>query len=139
MRRAILLTVAVLAAGCGSDGLASVRGRLVYPEGQQAKELAGCSVVFEGTANGKAVGSTGEVDSEGRFELTTNRAGDGAAVGTNKVAINPRWPGGSERPDPLPVLEKYRSTSTSELSVEVKPGRNDVTIIVEPKAKKAKK
>lgn len=130
--------VAVLSAGCGGGGLAPVRGQLVYPDGQPAKELVGCSVVFEATgADGKPVGAIGEVDAEGRFELTTNRPGDGAPVGANKVALNARWRGGSERPDPLPVLDKYANTSTSGLTVEVKSGGNDdVKITVEPKPTK---
>lgn len=129
--------VAVLSAGCGGPGLAPVRGQLVHPDGTPAKELVGCSVVFEATgADGKAVGSIGEVDAEGRFELTTTKPGDGAPVGTNKVSLNPRWPGKSERPDPLPVLDKYVNASTSELTVEVKPGPNDVKLTVELKPAK---
>ena len=139
MRRACwaLTVVAVLAAGCGGSGLAPVRGQLVYSDGQPAKDLVGCSVVFEATgADGKAIGATGEVDAEGRFELTTNKPGDGAPVGVNKVSLNARWRGQSERPDALPVLDKYANASTSGLMIEVKPGANDVTITVELKPKK---
>lgn len=142
MRRvccAFAAVVAVLAAGCGGSGLAPVRGQLVYPDGQPAKELVGCSVVFEASnSDGKAFGATGEVDAEGRFELTTNKPGDGAPVGVNKVALNPRWRG-SERADPLPVLDKYASTATSGLTVEVKPGGNDVKLTVEPKPTKPRR
>ena len=138
MRRAcwVAAAVAVLATGCGGSGLAPVRGQLVYPDGRPAKELVGCSVVFEATGtDGKALGATGEVDAEGRFEMTTNKPGDGAPVGVNKVAIGARWRG-SERADPLPILDKYASTETSGLTIEVKPGSNDVTITVEPKPTK---
>jgi hypothetical protein len=142
MRRVWVGTVAVaaaLAAGCGGGGLAPVRGQLVYTDGTPAKDLAGCSVVFEATAGGKAVGATGEVDEDGRFELTTNKPGDGAPVGVNKVSINPRWRGSSERADPLPVLDKYAAADTSGLTVEVKPGANDVKLTVEPKPARPKK
>ena len=134
---AAVAAVAVLAAGCGGSGLAPVRGQLAYPDGRPAKELAGCSVVFEAAgADGKPVGATGEVDADGRFEMTTNAAGDGAPVGTNAVSLAPRWRGQSDKPDPLPVLDKYANPATSQLSVEVKAGGNDVTITVEPKPQK---
>ncbi len=142
MVRALWLVAAVtmLSAGCGGSGLAPVRGQLVYPDGKPANELVGCTVVFEATgADGKSVGAVGEVDAEGRFELTTNKPGDGAPVGTNKVSLNPRWRGQSERPDPLPVLDKYANASTSELTVEVKAGPNDVQITVELKPGKPRK
>lgn len=129
--------VALAAAGCGGSGLAPVRGQLEYPDGKPAKELVGCSVVFEGkTPDGRATGATGEVDADGRFELTTSKPGDGAPVGTNKVSISPRWRGSSERPDPLPVLDKYQNPDTSGLTAEVKPGGNDVKLTVELKPKK---
>ena len=135
--RLAVIAAALLTAGCSGGGLAPVRGQLVYPDGQPAKDLVGCSVVFEATgADGKSVGATGEVDAEGRFELTTNKPGDGAPVGMNKVALNPRWRGQSERPDPLPVLDKYANASTSGLTVDVKSGGNDVKITVEPKPAK---
>ncbi len=135
-----VLAVVVLGAGCGRSGLAPVSGQLVYPDGRPAKELAGCTVVFEATGpDGKSMGATGEVDAEGRFEMSTNRAGDGAPVGVNKVAINPRWRGESDRPDPLPVLEKYANPDTSGLTVEVKPGSNPVTLTVEPAGPRPKK
>lgn len=135
---AVLLTG--LLTGCGGGGLAPVKGQLVTPDGKPAKELAGCTVVFEGkTADGRATGATGEVDDEGRFELTTTKAGDGAPVGSNRVSINPRWRGSSERADPLPALDKYLNAETSGLTVDVKPGRNDdVKLTVELKPKKGK-
>lgn len=128
-----------LCAGCGGGGLAKVRGQVAYPDGAPAKELSGCTIVFEATGpDGRAFGASGEIDDEGRFELTTNSPGDGAPVGTNRVSLSPRWRGTSDRPDPLPVLDKYASPDTSGLTVEVRPGGNDVTVTVEPKRGKAK-
>ena len=139
-RWAAVVAVVALASGCGRSGLASVQGNLVYPDGRPAKELAGCTVVFEATMpDGKPVGAVGEVDAEGRFEMTTNKPGDGAPLGTNKVSINPRWRGESDRPDPLPVQQKYASAATSGLTVEVKPGSNSVTLTVEPASAKPMK
>lgn len=139
-RWAGVVAVVVLAAGCGRSGLAPVRGQLVYPDGRPAKELVGCTVVFEATdADGRSVGAVGEVDADGRFEMTTNKPGDGVPIGTNKVSINPRWRGESDRPDPLPVHEKYGNADTSGLTVDVKPGSNPVTLTVEPAAPKPKK
>lgn len=139
LRTFAVAVLAVSLAGCGGGGLAPVSGQLVYPDGQPAKELAGCSVVFEGkTPDGRPTGATGEVDDHGRFAMTTNKPGDGAPVGPNRVSIGPRWRGSSERPDPLPVLDKYQTADTSGLTVDVKPGPNDVTLTVElkPKGKK---
>ena len=134
VRLCFMATLAVVSAGCGRSLLAQVQGQLQYPDGKPAKELVGCSIVFEATgADGKTYGATGEVDAEGRFKMTTNRPGDGCPIGTNKVSLNPRWPGQADRPDPLPVLDKYGSAETSGLTIEVKPGSNDVKITVEPK------
>jgi hypothetical protein len=126
--------------GCGgSSGLAPVRGQVQNPDGSPAAKLDGFSVVFEGkTPDGKAYSAAGTIDAEGRFELTTAKPGDGAPVGTCKVLIEPKMID-SERESPYPIHAKYRTFDTSGLTVEVKPGPNDVKLTVEPPAPKAKK
>ncbi|VTS04981.1 hypothetical protein [Tuwongella immobilis] len=125
--------------GCGSSGLAPVKGQFVTPDGKPATALEKCSVVFEGkAADGTATGSTGEIDAEGRFELTTLQPGDGAPIGTHKVSIAAYWPGAAESPKPLPVLDKYSNPETSGLTADVKPGANDIKLTIELKPTRGK-
>jgi hypothetical protein len=72
-------------AGCGSSGdrekVVPVSGVVTY----QGKPLEGYRVTFMPTDGRRpAIGLT---DAEGKFALGTNEVGDGAVVGTHKVAF----------------------------------------------------
>lgn len=126
----------LLAAGCGGKSFSPVQGSVVHPDGTPATELEGYNVVFEGTApDGKAYSAVGAIDAAGKFELTTATQGDGAPIGPCKVLIEPKMLD-SEREAPYPVHPKYRSFATSELTAEVKPQSNQVTLTIEPRPKK---
>ena len=143
MKLARLVPVAVsavflAAAGCGGSGIHPVSGQVVYPDGTPARELKGSRVIFEGTGpDGKSYSAEGEIDDDGRYTLTTTKSGDGAVVGRNRVLIERRMID-PEHAAPRVVLEKYETFETSGLEFEVKPGRNEFTITVEP-VRRAKK
>lgn len=119
----ILGAVAVLA-GCGGGSkgpeTVSVKGVVKY----QGKPVPKLSVAFIPDEGMLAYGTT---DSNGQFSLMTNKEGDGAKVGTYKVAISfvpdeiPEMPGfpGSEKKVTSPIPEKYADAETSGLTKTV--------------------
>lgn len=121
----------LLLAGCGG-GMAPVKGRLVYPDGSPAADLKNAQVVFEGVGpDGKGYSAAGTVDETGRFVLTTERAGDGAVLGKNKVLVAPYVPD-PERPPPKIIDPKFEAFATSGLEADVTAGGpNDFTFTVE--------
>ena len=138
LRIPLLATLILLAAvcGCGGDGRASARGQVKFPDGSPVTKLEGGQVVFETTGpDGKPSTATGTIDDQGRFELGTERPGDGAVVGKSKVLVTPPTATG-DVPLPLVIAKKYESFETSGIEVEVKPGSNDLTITVEPAGKR---
>lgn len=123
--------LAVVVAGCGSN-LAQVSGTVSY----DGKPVEQGSIIFETTgarpATGKIVG--GKI-----VEVTTNRPGDGAPPGSHKVAIHAFASSGSavtanpgdatgiasmQTKSLIPT--KYNNPATSGLTVELKPGKNEV-------------
>jgi len=119
-----LLGFFLLAAGCSSSGIHPVSGEVVYPDGSPAKELQGCRVIFEAVgADGKNYSSEGEIDAEGKYQLTTTKPGDGAPLGKNRVVIERKMLD-SERVMPRVIEEKFENFDTSGLEFEVKEGTN---------------
>lgn len=130
-----------LEAGCSRrlPTVAPVSGRVTLA----GKPVSTGMVMFH-PAHGRA--AIGEIDSDGRYTLTTFHAGDGALPGRHQVTIEARTSaGGSPAPwtrspeeelrnasnpypsDPLVrwiVPEVYASRATTPLSTEVKPGDN---------------
>lgn len=125
-RVGVLLGVSVLAAGCGggaSDAPRTVRvkGEVLY----QGKPVPQLSVAF---IPEKGLLASGMTDDNGKFTLTTNKAGDGAAVGVYKVAIRfvpdeipemPGFPGAKTKPPASPIPAKYADAKTSGLTQTV--------------------
>jgi len=122
--------------GCGGPTVCPVHGRIVYPDGTPAKELAGYTVTFESvdqaaTAEKPGVSGWGEVKPDGTFQISTYRPGDGAVPGRHRVAISPPPLLADEQPAPPAIPLKYVSFQTSGLEVQIKPGPNEVTLTVE--------
>lgn len=83
-RRAILAAALLLApAGCGPrrPPTVAVAGRVV----RGGSPVAGAAVTFAPLAGGRP--ATGVTDAEGRFRLTTFRAGDGAVLGEHVATV----------------------------------------------------
>jgi len=133
-----LFAVAVIAAlvvGCGSAGVYPVEGQVVWKDGTPAKNLAGSLVFFE--LSEKQTSSRGSIDSEGSFQLTTNKANDGAPAGEHTVLIIEVGRKSLGGPDssaiaPSKIDTRYASPATSDLRATVKSGRNKVSLTVEP-------
>jgi hypothetical protein len=119
-------------AGCGS-GLYPVRGTVTLDDGTPVTKGL---VVFESTAPAQGVSARGTLGADGRFQLSTNRTGDGVPPGTYKVLINPMDL--SDLPDEkknVPYDVKYMNFATSGLTFEVKAGDNDFPIKLAKRAK----
>jgi hypothetical protein len=132
--RGVVLGVLAVLSGCGSDApqIVPVKGVVTY----QGKPVAKLSVAFI-PADGLL--ATGTTDANGKFELMTNKPGDGAMPGTYKVAVSfapdeiPPMPGMEPpgyQPPVSPIPEKYADASTSGLTqtVEKDASKNDLTI-----------
>lgn len=96
--QSLLLCLAVGAtAGCGESedqfAVHPVRGEVTY----RGKPAEGAKVVFYATErrSDRLPFPTGDVQEDGRFELTSYKQGDGAPSGTYNVAIT--WP------EPIPA------------------------------------
>jgi hypothetical protein len=135
-RWSVLLGVFAVLTGCGGAGDAPttvpVKGVVTY----QGKPVAKLSVAFIPETGLLASGTT---DAQGKFVLTTNKSGDGAMVGTYKVAITfdsgeiPPMPGMEPpgyKPPESPIPGKYADASTSGLTqtVDKDPSKNNFTI-----------
>jgi hypothetical protein len=122
----------LLLIGCAGNGFAPAHGKLIYPDGSPVTDMKNAQVVFEGVgANGKGYSAAGTIDAEGKFVLTSERPGDGAVPGKNKVLIAPYVPD-PERPPPKILDPKFEKFETSGLEAEVKTsGSNEFTFTVE--------
>lgn len=121
----------VFVVGCGRSGdieTARVYGTVTL-DGKPYTD--GGSVQFWPQFNAKMAG--GPIQSDGSFELSTYALGDGAAVGSHKVAIVPKaLPDEddlSDQPSPAPsrsrIPQKYQSPSSSGFVFEVQAGRSN--------------
>lgn len=120
------LAVAVLSGCGGSDGKVPVSGTLMH-KGQPVGDAV---IVFYPEGGGRPVSA--ESGSDGKFRFP-----QGAPVGKHKVTLAASTPTMEGEPEPaqpgedpyavedqptLPVPEKYRDPSTSDLTVEVPEG-----------------
>jgi hypothetical protein len=112
--------------GCGKPShqleTAPFRGKVTL-DGQP---LTAGYVTFV-TARGRS--SSGEIQPDGTFEMSTYQAGDGAQVGSHPVVITPvpqdvALPPGGKR---VPIPERYQRAGTSGFTAEVKPGEDNYT------------
>ncbi len=111
--------------GCGDD---SQLGRVHGTVQLDGKPLTTGTVRFVPDA-GRA--AQGEIQPDGTYTLGTYGTSDGALLGTHRVAIVAYEASDNTRPAyevrtpnrPL-VPQKYLATGTSDLSFDVKPGKN---------------
>ena len=119
----VFIAVSLLVwSGCGSSGrphaaaTVPVKGTVTY----KGKPLSGGEITFEPGFGREAFGT---IQSDGTFVLTTFKEGDGAVVGTHRVAVTGTAAGGRQA-TPL----KYKNTSSSKIQVEVSEGKTDYSI-----------
>jgi hypothetical protein len=139
MRRLTLAAAPVFLAlftGCG--GKHPVRGQVTLDDGAP---LTRGLIVFERMDGGPALTARGEIGPDGRYELSTDKPGDGVPCGKYKVLINPLDL--SDVPDEqkqLPFDIKYTKFESSGLECEVKSGGADYPItLMRPAGKKRDK
>lgn len=147
---AVAAVASLSSAGCKDPGppkpkTVPVTGKVMY----KGQPVASATVAFLG--DGKIRAAFGKTDSEGRFELTTSEAGDGAVPGMHKVTVTKvvgskaakaasgpvsmedalkRSNEPKKDEEPMSLLpDMYADAATSGLSFDVKEsGTNDFTI-----------
>lgn len=126
------VAIALLMLGVGGCGprLYPVQGTVTFEDGAP---VSGGLVVFESAgADGKAsVMARGAIQADGRYELSTDRPGDGVPAGQYRVRLVPPEPSLDGRTSPAPSFDRrYTRFQTSGLEFEVKPGSNTYPIQV---------
>ena len=120
---ATIALVVVSTVGCGRPSYqldtAPFKGKVTL-DGQPF----GAGYVVFSTTRGRM--STGTIQPDGTFEMSTYEQGDGAQIGTHPVVITPipsdEFPTGQK---PIPVPVRYTKAGTSGLTAEVKPGEDN--------------
>ena len=123
--------------GCGSGGAskAPVKGKVTY----KGQPVSGGSVSLTPAAELKATIAGGEVGTDGSFVLSTDKTGDGAAIGKHTVNYTPppidqpAWDGYGT-PPPQPPPSPYAGLAPMPLEFEVKAGQNELNIELGPPA-----
>ena len=119
----------VFATGCGSGG--PTMGRVSGTVKVDGQPLTKGTVTFIAT-DGKNPNATGAIDSGGRYTLQTTEPGDGAVVGSYKVAIsdadsnalNTAMPGMPAPVQKSAIAKIYLDGNTSGLTATVESGSN---------------
>jgi hypothetical protein len=134
MRSLRLAAPVFLVALAGCSGKYPVRGTVTYDDGTPVNKGL---VVFERVDGGPPVTARGQIQPDGRYELSTDKPGDGVPPGKYKVLLNPLDL--SDVPDEQRVLPfdlKFLKFETSGLEYEVKSGPNEYPITVTRQQKK---
>ena len=107
-----VLVLAVVMTGCGRRfPMAEVSGKVTL----DGKPLSDATVMF---VPEKGFAAAGTLQPDGTFRLISGRPGDGAVIGSHKVAVMPANPLKAHFP------AKYQNAETRGFSVEVKAGKN---------------
>ena len=119
----------LIAAGCGR--YYPVHGKVTYRDGTPVTKGI---VVFESKDTDKAVTARGDIQTDGTYQLGTQKPGDGAPAGLYRVLVTPRM----ENPDAPEdnIDRRFADFKTSGLEFEVKPGTNEYPIQVSKPAKR---
>jgi hypothetical protein len=122
----VAVAVALLGlAGCGQR-LYPVRGKVVWENGAEARELDGGLVVCEAVAGGAGV--RGDIQKDGSFQLSTYKEGDGVLPGKYRVAVVEYSP---REPPPPPIMDRtFAKVETSRLEIDIERKTNEVILTV---------
>jgi hypothetical protein len=117
--------VLLLLAGCGARPY-PVHGQLQYEDGQPLKDLSDFMVSF--TSQELTKSSTGKIEADGTFKLSTSRPDDGAFPGKYKVIVSQPHPNPERRLTRQPVVDEvYENPKTTTLEATVEPKDNTFT------------
>jgi len=122
----------LLFAGCGGGGSDTPRGDVSGTVTYQGQPVTEGTVNFLSPETGRSASAT--LDAQGKFTVD-----GGVEAGSHVVTITPPFvevPPGGDEPPPEPkeyanIPEKYRSDTTSDLTAEVKPGKNQFSFELE--------
>ena len=129
--------------GCGSDASKPQLGKVHGKVTQDGKPVDSGHIVFTpATGKGGETGqtATGEINSDGTFDLTTFDTGDGAVLGQHIVTVVIPEKGSENlgKPDASGQIDyrmpknlapkKYEKVDSSPLRFTVKEGKNDFEI-----------
>ena len=114
--------------GCGTKGYYPVSGRVVDAADQPIEGLEGCEVVF--SSLDEKTSSIGEIKKDGKFQMFTERAGDGVSPGEYQVMITRKYLD-PEHMTPQAIASKYEKFTTSGMTATVEPKSNHFDFKVE--------
>lgn len=136
--RWLVLTVAVVATGCGRGPavpLAPVGGVVTIA----GRPVGGGQIMFAPTSAGPT--ATGVIGPDGRYSLTTFKRGDGAMLGAHDVMIESMPDVSTTLPEdilvtkkaapPPEIPQKYNLPGRSGLSATVTSGSNTIDFALE--------
>jgi hypothetical protein len=120
---ALLLGLSLGLVGCGAGGPASgeVKGKVTF----NGQPVSGGSVSFSPIDIPEAKPAVGDVAADGTFQLSTNTANDGAAVGKHRVAYSAPLPAEAADPNRPPPPSPLQGAAIEPSEVEVKSGPNE--------------
>jgi hypothetical protein len=120
---ALLVGLSLGLVGCGAGGPAQgqVKGKVTLG----GQPVTGGSVSFNPIDNPEAKAAVGDVGADGAFQLSTNSANDGAAVGKHRVTYSAPLPGETADPSRPPPPSPYQGAVIEPAEVEVKSGPNE--------------
>jgi hypothetical protein len=126
VRRGVYLLPLMLAvAGCSDSSrepVFPVQGQVLF----QGRPAVGAQVVFQPVGKGDTVvRPSGQVDSDGKFVLTTYAVGDGAPAGEYEVTVE-LWVSKNERPAVNQLPSRYRQGRSSGLRATIAAGANQL-------------
>jgi hypothetical protein len=142
--RGAAAAAAVFVAGCGGGKQPTypAGGKVVFSDGTP---LPGGWVSFRALDADKKVSARGPIQSDGTFELTTYKPGDGAVEGQHQALVVPvirvdrgdLAAGAKPPPSPPPIDKKFSNFETSglEFMVTNDPRKNEFDIVVTPPSK----
>lgn len=132
----LLVVLSLQLVGCGGGNLAQVTGK-VTANGQPVTEGTLLFSPIAGSTEGEgAIPATAEIQSDGTFTVSTEKPGDGAAVGKHRISYTPPipeapdWDGYGKKPEvPKSPFAGFTPTTAE---VEIKSGANELTIELAP-------
>ncbi len=122
-----ILSVLSILGGCGR-GITTypVRGTVTLDNGEP---LAGATVSME--AVDQSLSATGQTDAQGRFTMSTLKAGDGMPPGTYRALVQPPASPDPDSPTPMPFDPKYTRYDSSGLEFTIDGPVADLRIRLE--------
>ncbi|MCE9565705.1 MAG: hypothetical protein K8U57_27085 [Planctomycetes bacterium] len=120
LRMAWASVLFVFVAGCSGPGIAPVEGTVTY----KGEPLKDGTILFHPEKGRPAAGKI----RDGKIvEVTTETLNDGVPVGSVRVAIQAITnPDKMDAPHKSLIPEKYGDPDKSELTADIKPGKNDL-------------